>query len=215
MKIGFLGDSITEGACATSSDKVYHQVAARIINAETYVDGKGGSHIAKQINIKKEWDKFDFVSRVDNVPTDCDLVVVFGGTNDYGHGDAPIGNKESIDPYTFYGAMNVLVSKLLARFKKEQIIFLLPLPRYGEDDIHGEFGNSKENGNPLVDYVNVIKNVLDFNNIYYVDLFNNPVYERPITNQKTTYSQDGLHPTDEGHRLLGEFVAKIIEERIL
>lgn len=214
MKIGFLGDSITEGACATSREKIYHQVAAKLLDAETYVDGRGGSHIAKQKNIKNEWDKFDFVSRADNIPSDCDIVVVFGGTNDYGHGDAQLGNIESQDPYTFYGAMNIVVSKLLKRFKKEQIIFLLPLPRYGQDDIHGEFGNSKENGNPLIDYVNIMKEVLSLYNIYYVDLFNNPVYERPITNQLSAYSQDGLHPTDEGHKLLGEYIAKIIKERI-
>ena len=33
--------------------------------------------------------------------SDADVVVVFGGTNDFGHGDAKLGTFESRDPYTF------------------------------------------------------------------------------------------------------------------
>lgn len=38
----------------------------------------------------------------------CDIVVVYGGVNDYAHGDAPIGTPEDTTPSTFYGAVGMI-----------------------------------------------------------------------------------------------------------
>lgn len=35
--------------------------------------------------------------RVDEMDDDADIVIVFGGTNGYGHGDAPMEDFESRD----------------------------------------------------------------------------------------------------------------------
>ncbi len=35
---------------------------------------------------------------------DADIIIVFGGTNDFGNGDAPFGEMSDRTPYTFYGA---------------------------------------------------------------------------------------------------------------
>ena len=42
----------------------------------------------------------------------ADAVVVFGGTNDFGHGDAPLGKPSDRDPSTFYGACHYLMNGL-------------------------------------------------------------------------------------------------------
>ena len=48
------------------------------------------------------------------------MVFVFGGTNDYGHGDAEIGTTEDNSPYTFCGGLNNLFAKLSAIYGKEK-----------------------------------------------------------------------------------------------
>ena len=53
---------------------------------------------------------------------DADYVIVFGGTNDFGHGDAPFGEIGDKTPDTFCGAVDDLVNVLLRYYKKEQII---------------------------------------------------------------------------------------------
>ncbi|MGN1039829.1 MAG: SGNH/GDSL hydrolase family protein, partial [Candidatus Fimimonas sp.] len=97
-KINFLGDSITEGGNATCAENVYVQVVTRLANlsqARNY--GVGGTCIAKrrtpfsEAELNEFWSE-DFVARAMKMNRDADAVVVFGGTNDYGHGDVPIGN---------------------------------------------------------------------------------------------------------------------------
>ena len=101
--------------------------------------------------------------------SDADVVVVFGGTNDFGHGDAKLGTFESRDPYTFYGAMHVLCEKLINRFPNADILFMTPLHRCSEDEV------SKENGLPeetnLAGYVSIIREVAEFYGLPVLDLF--------------------------------------------
>ena len=64
-----------------------------------------------------------FVDRLDTLIADgyfeenqVDTVFVFGGTNDYGHGDAPIGGFTDRTPDTFYGACHYLFSGLIKKY---------------------------------------------------------------------------------------------------
>ena len=101
-KINFLGDSITEGVGASSPDKVYHQVMKReyrLAEARNY--GVSGTRIARQsVPLEEAWER-DFCLRAAEMDRDADAVVVFGGTNDFGHGDAPIGLPSDRTPETF------------------------------------------------------------------------------------------------------------------
>lgn len=53
-----------------------------------------------------------FCGRLDEMDKNADAVVVFGGTNDYGHGDAPFGLFTDRTDETFYGACHTLMSEL-------------------------------------------------------------------------------------------------------
>lgn len=65
--------------------------------------GIGGTRIARQ-NAADEFEKRgNFCDRMRNME-DSDVMVVFGGTNDFGHGDAPMGEFSDRDDRTFYGA---------------------------------------------------------------------------------------------------------------
>ena len=105
-KINFLGDSITEGVGASAPDKVYHQVILRkygLAAARNY--GISGTRYARQITPTLNEPRFDldFCQRYAGMDDDADIVVVFGGTNDFGHGDAPIGTPDDRTPDTFWG----------------------------------------------------------------------------------------------------------------
>ena len=87
-KINFLGGSITEGAGASSPETCYVADMHRLYNlaaARNY--GIGGTRIAPQKEVSAEpvWDQ-DFLGRYAKMDDDADFVVVFGGTNDFGHG---------------------------------------------------------------------------------------------------------------------------------
>lgn len=68
---------------------------------------------------------------------EADVIVVFGGTNDFGHGDAPLGTMSDRTPYTFYGACHVLIRKLLERYPEAELVFMTPLHRYVEERADG------------------------------------------------------------------------------
>lgn len=91
-KINFLGGSITEGAGASSPETCYVADMHRLYNlaaARNY--GIGGTRIAPQKEVSAEpvWDQ-DFLGRYAKMDDDADFVVVFGGTNDFGHGLPPL-----------------------------------------------------------------------------------------------------------------------------
>ena len=105
-KAAFLGDSITEGHGLESTEGAYWNLLKKREGlSEIYVDGIGGTRFTKQW-MPSENPRHDneFVSRVKNIPQDADVIVVFGGTNDFGHGDGLLGNRGDKSPHTCYGA---------------------------------------------------------------------------------------------------------------
>ena len=117
-KINFLGGSITEGAGASSPETCYVADMHRLYNlaaARNY--GIGGTRIAPQKEVSAEpvWDQ-DFLGRYAKMDDDADFVVVFGGTNDFGHGLAPFGQVGDTTPDTFCGACDTLYKGLKAKY---------------------------------------------------------------------------------------------------
>ena len=87
-KIAFLGDSITEGVGVSSVEKIYWNLVGQRTGAEVYGYGIGGTRIAvnRQPNHEPHVEENYFGARVEKMIPDADIVVVFGGTNDFGHG---------------------------------------------------------------------------------------------------------------------------------
>lgn len=199
IKMAVIGDSITEGVGVSDRQNMYYNIIAKECGIrELYVDGISGSRLARQStasdNLRHDR---DFISRIDNIDADSDLIVVFGGTNDFGHGDAPIGTPEDNTPYTFWGACNILCNNLLTRFPKAQIVFMGPLHRSTEDNPHGD--NKPEAVGTLYDYVDIIKTVTRKYSIPFLDLMSVAGIAPRVPVLKEMYIPDGLHPNDAGH----------------
>lgn len=203
MKIIFLGDSITEGVGASSEKNKYVNKVAEICGAEVENFGVSGTRIARQSK-PTEFRTFDydFQMRSEVMSKDVDLVFVFGGTNDYGHGDAKIGEPTDDSPYTFYGGLNNLIKKLSEIYGKEKIRFILPTRRFDEDDPYGHGYRTKKTTN-LKGYVDIIKSVCEREAIKYIDLFENG-FSQPKTDKGDEFTVDGLHPNDVGHSFIAE-----------
>ncbi len=213
LTINFLGDSITEGAAATSPEYMYTTQVAKKLGCTVNNYGIGGTRIARQKEPTISDLRFDldYVQRADDMDVNADLVFVFGGTNDFGHGDAAFGDIDSDDVYTFYGAMNTLVSKLIARYGKDKICFIMPLHRYNENNPYGD-GTAKTPRPTLGEYVAAEIAVLNKRGVKYVDFRND--MPLPTVDTPTEYYQDGLHPTDKGHELLADLICNYIKSII-
>jgi len=199
-RICFLGDSITEGVGTSAPDKTYHQIIAREHKLErAYNFGVGGTRIARQTNVSvyPVWDLF-FELRAETMPRDADAIVIFGGTNDYGHGDAHLGELDSNDVYTFCGAVNSLITFLEKNFPNAEKVFVTPLHRVSEK------APSLPDGKVLADYVDAMRKICKKRGIALVDLFD----IAPIDPNDPAFVPDGLHPNDKGHEIMADVIAK-------
>lgn len=201
LTVNFLGDSITEGFGTTAQDKVFHQIIKEKYNMKhAYNYGVGGSRIARQIVPTKESTKWDlnFELRSQIMDQNADAIVVFGGTNDYGHGDAPFGTLESEDIYTFCGAVNSLIKTLKHNFPQAKLIFMTPIHRDCEEQ------PSLPDSKKLEDYVNAILTICKNHKVPVIDLFN----INPLDPTDKEVVPDGVHPNDKGHAIMAQVIAE-------
>ena len=210
-KINFLGDSITEGAGASAPQFAYHQVMKTIYGikeARNY--GIGGTRFARQKtpSVSERFD-LDFCMRAEEMDKDADIVVVFGGTNDYGHGDAPLGNFEDRDEYTFSGACHVLMRKLKELYPEAEIVIVTPMHRENENNPCGDA--KPEPVGTLKEYVDIIRKTAEYYALPVCDIFAMGRVMPDIPVMKEKYTTDGLHPNDAGHRLLAERIGNFLK----
>lgn len=209
LKINFLGDSITEGAMASSQENTFVRLVGAMLHCKVNNYGISGSRIAKQKipSIEPRYDLY-FASRVAAMDADADFVFVFGGTNDYGHGDALMGKIDDKTPDTFYGAMNNLIDELEKKYKKNRIFFILPLYRIDESNPYGE-GSKAQPGCTLAEYRKAMTEVLKKRHI---EIFDIKDIIGKAENNPLIY--DGLHPNDEGHKKIAELVVNFIKRKM-
>lgn len=208
-KINFLGDSITEGAGTSSPDRMFTMLIEREYGAICQNYGIGGTRIARQKTPTEEkWDR-DFISRVPEMDNDADIVVVFGGTNDFGHGDAPLGTMSDRTPYTFYGALHCLYTALTEKYPDVPVVILTPLHRWNEDCPKGD--NKPEPVGTLKEYVNIIREVAEYYSLPVLDLFKESGLQPKVPVIQQKYIPDGLHPNDDGNAILAHKIARFLE----
>lgn len=199
--INFLGDSITEG-CGTTGElaRFSHLIEYRcgLKRANNY--GIGGTRIADQVHKPSACERHDlyFCGRCKDMDPEADINVVFGGTNDYGHGDAPIGTPDDRTPETYWGACHYLCRALIETYPHAVNVICTPLHRLNEN------APSSGNGLPLSRYVEILREVADYYSIPVLDLWKVSGMQPAVPTIQTLYMPDGLHPNDAGHILLAD-----------
>ena len=198
----FLGDSITAGV---NTSKPYHQWLPQLNGFQTINNyGIGGTCISTG-------ETNDFLSRYSNMDANADVILVFGGTNDWGHSHT-LGDISSTDNSTFYGALKTLCEGLINMYSTKAIGFITPLQRNvnyfpADNCANGQINN--KNGNTLEQFVQAVKDVCAIYSIPVLDLYHNCFYGGSDT-IKTQILTDGLHPNDLGHKILARKISSFI-----
>ncbi len=202
--INVLGDSITQGHGTSGPEHFYVNVLGKLVGAaEVRNFGIGGTRLARQYGADNY--PWPFYERFRNMPDDADLVLVFGGTNDYGHGDAPFGAWGDSTPDTFVGACHYLFSELVKKYPTSRIVIMTPLQTSYDQNPSGVTGR------PLIDYVDAIMDVAAHYSLPVLDLYRTAGICPRIDAQRELFMPDGLHPNDAGAYRLAERVAAFLE----
>ncbi len=210
-KINFLGDSITEGSGASCIENRYTDIIAREEGAVCRNYGIGGTRYARQKTPSENpLHDLDFCSRALEMDEDADIVVIFGGTNDFGHGDAEIGSPDDRTSETFWGAAHTLYQTVCERFPNAQKVVITPLHRLCEDCLRGDGYKSKDAA-PLKTYVNIIREVAEYYSLPVLDLYKTSGLQPEIPLYQEKFMPDGLHPNDAGYRILADKIAKFLK----
>ena len=215
----FLGDSITEGTGVINiSENRYDNRLKKMYNLKaTNNYGIGGTRLAHQEK-PSEKPRYDlcFCGRAYNMDPNADLIVVYGGVNDYIHGDAYFGKMEDRTPETFCGAVHYLMELLKTLYPGAPIVFMTPAHCHFRGVSDKEVSSrpvKKPNAKPLAEYVRVIKARGEELDIPVLDLFENLGIDPNNNEDMARYTEDGLHFNDDGHafitRALGDFLAAL------
>ena len=219
LTVNFLGDSITEGTgVANVIENRYDNRLKRMYNLKAINNyGIGGTRLAHQEKpSKKARHDLCFCGRAYNMDPNADLIVVYGGVNDYIHGDAYFGSMEDRTPETFCGAVYYLMELLKTLYTGTPIVFMTPahcLVDGNSDMLPSPAPMKKADAQPLAEYVKVIKERGAEFGIPVLDMFENLGINPNNEDERARYTSDGLHFNDAGHefiaRALGNFLSSL------
>lgn len=183
LKIGILGDSVTEGTGASTPSKSY----AKLLEAdfrEVKNYGIGGTCISQT------WSK-PMVGRYNAMDADLDVVVLFGGINDF-------YANVAID--TFKAAVDTILTGWQNKYFGKEIICITP---YQVDNGSKGSYDTNTQGKTMADYVDALKDRCAYHAVPLLNLFETSgIAADVVGSQNTHWLADGIHPNDEGHQRL-------------
>lgn len=215
--IDFLGDSITEGVGVYDIENCRYdnRLHKRFELAAHYNYGIGGTRLAHQ-TAPSEKPRYDlcFCGRAYDLNTSADVIVVYGGVNDYIHGDAYFGSMEDTTPVTFCGAVYFLMNLLKELYADKTIVFMTPAHMYFKEVSDKEVSPrpmKKPDAKPLAEYVDVIKARGEEFGIPVLDLFKSLPIDPNNESDREKYTVDGLHFNDDGQEVLAKVLGDFLE----
>lgn len=218
FKVNFLGDSITEGTGVTdrANCRYDNRLAAMCQLSAVNNYGIGGTRLAHQSQ-PSEKPRYDlcFCGRAYDMDTTADMVVVYGGVNDYIHGDAPFGEIGDTTPATFCGSVYFLMHYLREAYGSKPIVFMTPARCYlrheVDDLVPSTHAQKKVPGKELLSYVDVILETARKFDIPVLDLYRELGLDPHDPECFNTYTTDGLHFNDAGHGVIAQRLKDFIQ----
>lgn len=231
-RVAFIGDSITYGTAGggVTANNVYHKVFADLMGCTNVNLGDNGSTIASGTG------RSTFVSRATQANlANVDMVVIFGGTNDFTYDTKAIGplfveeaitpkehigNKRLVAPSdteTFAGALHNLITTVRSIIGEKPIVLMTPLNRgrytdntYAttETSVRPSTRDCNPNGDYLMDFVNAIKEIGRFYAIPVFDIGGILNIDPTDCSSASEYTGDLLHPNYKGHARIGKLLYK-------
>ena len=214
-KVTCVGDSITAGSGTT---KTYWSILYDTLELESMTGmGVAGSCVSATSDYKTG--NSPLINRYKSIP-DSDIITIYMGTNDYGH-ETPMGTIDDTEDVSFYGALNVIIPGIQKAHPDALLAWITPTHRYG-------FGTSKilgtaftydylpnGRGYSLNDYVDAIKEVCEKYDVPVIDLFTLSGMDPSLSEVRTQYMPDGLHPNAAGHEKIAAIISQSLGNILL
>lgn len=212
--ISILGDSITEGVGARTPDKAYPNVLSTLTAARVNNYGLSCSRIT---DVNNEYAPGSYIDRMYYMDKSSDLIIVFGGTNDFWYGDCPIGKRTDTSADTFYGALNTMISYLKNAYPLSDIVFITPYQQSKDAEVDKPYKRSTYSNfgtGTLSDYRTALLDRCQYYNIPVLDLYAdmelNTADNRQALEAYGNYLCDGCHLNNAGYNLLARKIYKFI-----
>jgi len=185
-----VGDSLTEVNIRTT--KNYHDYIAEDTGITVVNMGVSGTGYARGLGTNS------FYDRILNVPTDSDVVTLFGSGNDLGAG-LPLGTEtDTLASNTLCGYINATIDRLYSIMPTVNLGIITPTPWIGNPP-------SNQNGD-MYKYSEKLVNICKNRGIPCLDLFHcSNLRPDDATFRTLAYSKDdggGVHPDETGHMII-------------
>jgi len=182
------GDSLTEKNAMTTIH--YYDYVKGETGIDVTVMGVGGTGYAKGGTNA-------FYNRIVNVPTDADVITIFGSFNDLSSG-LSLGTETDTGTETIAGCMNTTLDNLFTTYPLAVVGIVAPTPWQSATPLSETSSASQ--------YCALLKRICERRSIPYLDLFHSSLL-RPwdASFKSLAYTKDGgggTHPDETGHELI-------------
>lgn len=214
QKSWFYGKKIcTFGDSVTAMNK-WQPFLAQYLGATYTVHGVGGCTVALTANEEHQTDCMYMNSRINELESDADVILVFGGHNDWANrvpiGSFPTDNTLELNDSgavgTFVYAYALMLKKLMATYPNAKIYTMSCLG--GRWDDTGTFnydGHYYINGVDMEDYADAVKMVSAYYAIPCIDISS---LSGINTLNHAEYLADAIHPNIAGGKLIANTTAR-------
>lgn len=195
-KICAYGDSVTE-------QNKWQSFVSSYFNCSFYNRGVGGTTVT-QVNSSTNHMSADV--RIETIPTDSDVVLVFGGHNDWSSASINIGDIRTdalSESVSFKSAFALMLKKIQTRCPNAKIITMTPVGGRTEEASTNQDKQFYIRDLCMTDFANAVKEVSAYYGIPCIDINANSGIN---TLNHTTYITDLIHPNVEGGKLIANEV---------
>ena len=199
------GDSISAKATLSAGENDYVEMLGASLGF-TYerfaVSGSLISYVAAVENDRQSGSKIVLAHEESNQK--ADYAIIFYGTNDFAR-NVPLGSATDCpervsDVKTYCGGFNFLVGNLRKNNSDLKILILTPMKRFDRSMFNA-------NGDYLKDFAETAEKMGEVLECRVINLFS--LFDESNFQKNSVNTSDGLHPSQEGHKVLAEYLLKL------
>ena len=195
-KICAYGDSVTE-------QNKWQGYVSSYFNCSFYNRGVGGTTVTK---VNNSTNHMSGDTRINTIPTDSDVILIFAGHNDWSYASIAMGNLKTdalSESTSFKSAFALMIKKIQNRCPNARLITMTPAGGRTENASANQDKQFYIRDLCMTDFANAVKEVSSYYGIPCIDVNANCGIN---TLNHTTYIADLIHPNEAGGKLIANEV---------